>query len=399
MSPTHPQAGTVTVAALDWTLVWTACALLTLGWVALGSASFAIAAERYQDPFHFVLRQGLHLLAGAAVLVLVSRLPTRLSQRAGPWLVLGATGLLALLFVPGLGQEANGSVRWLRLGPLNVQAAELAKLALVIYLAGYLIRRAGEVRTLPWGFLRPLLLAALIGALLVLQPDFGAAAVVMATAMGMMFIGGVRLLPFVALMGVVSAALAALIVIEPYRLRRFTSFVDPWADPFDSGFQLTQSLIAFGRGEVFGTGLGEGVQKLFYLPEAHTDFLFAVIAEELGLMGSLGVIVLFVLLIARIVAIAARAEGKGNGFGAYLTYGVALWFGLQAFINLGVNMGLLPTKGITLPLMSYGGSSLLVSCLALGLVLRVDRESRDPRLAPRAAAPSVADAPPVYYTA
>jgi cell division protein FtsW len=247
---------------------------------------------------------------------------------------------------------------------------------MVIYLAGYLVRREEEVRTRFSGFLKPGLLLGLVGVLLLLEPDFGAVAVLSATVLGMLFLGGVRLWQFALVVLLAVGALAAVAVSSPYRLERLTTFLDPWADPFNSGFQLTQALIAFGRGEWLGVGLGAGVQKLFYLPEAHTDFLFAVLAEELGLVGALGVLGLFTLLVGRAFAIGSRALQAGRRYPAYLALGLGLWIALQVIISVGVNTGLLPTKGLTLPLMSYGGSSLVTNCLAIALLLRVDHELR-----------------------
>ena len=292
-----------------------------------------------------------------------------------PLLVLGAA-LLVMVLIPGVGRQVNGSTRWLPFGIFNLQASELVKLFVIVYLAGYLVRRGDEVRNSIKGFLKPLAILALLSLLLLMEPDFGSTAVMFATALGMMFLGGVRLWEFFALLGVVVAAMAGLALSSPYRLERLTTFLNPWADPFDSGFQLTQALIAFGRGEWFGVGLGSGIQKLFYLPEAHTDFVFAVIAEELGMVGAMTVLLLFACVIWRAFLIARRAERLDKPFAAYIAYGIGLWIGIQSFINLGVNMGVLPTKGLTLPLMSYGGSSIIAMCMAIALLLRVDIELR-----------------------
>jgi cell division protein FtsW len=270
----------------------------------------------------------------------------------------------------------NGSVRWINTGLFNLQVSEPAKLMILVYLASYLARHGDEVRTQLSGFIKPLVILALAAVLLLLEPDFGATVVLMATAMGMIFVAGVRLWQFSGMLGLAGLSLGGLAVSSPYRMERLTTFLNPWADPFDSGFQLTQSLIAIGRGEWFGVGLGASIQKLFYLPEAHTDFVFAVLAEELGLFGVFTVIALYVLVVWRAFVIAARAEKGGNAFAALLAWGIGIWFGLQAFINMGVNMGLLPTKGLTLPLMSYGGSSMVVMCAAVALLLRVDFETR-----------------------
>ena len=357
---------------LDYWLLATVLILLALGLVMVMSASVSIADRQLGDPFYYLWRQlafvGLGLLVGYGIL------QTRLVywERLGPYFLL--FGLTLLVVVLLMGREVNGSVRWLALGPINIQPSELMKLFMVVYLAGYLVRRGEEIRASVKGFLKPMLLVVLVGVLLLLEPDFGAAAVISATVVGMMFLGGVRLWQFGILFSAVIASMGVLAFASPYRLVRLTSFVDPWADPFNSGFQLTQALIAFGRGEWLGVGLGGSIQKLFYLPEAHTDFLFAVLAEELGLIGALAVIFLFGLLVWRAFVIGKIAVQAGNRFGAYLAYGIGLWLGIQAFINLGVNMGVLPTKGLTLPLMSYGGSSLVVSCMACALLLRISHE-------------------------
>lgn len=360
----------------DVWLVGAAVSLLGLGLVMVASASISTAERDLGDPLYYLWRQGSYLLAGLLAGAVAFSIPVKLWYRSGALLLLIATTLLCLVFVPGIGHEVNGSVRWLKLGPLNFQPSELAKLFLVVYLAGYLVRRSVEVRSGLHGFIKPLLVLSGLAALLLLEPDYGATVVMACTALGMLFLAGVPLLPFVVSGGVVVLGLAALLVAAPYRVDRLTSFVDPWSDPFGSGFQLTQALIAIGRGEWWGVGLGGSVQKLFYLPEAHTDFLFAVLAEELGLLGMCAVIALFTLLVWRAFGIATRAVRADKLFSAHVAYGVGLLIGLQAFVNIGVNMGILPTKGLTLPLMSYGGSSLVVNCVAVALLLRVDHELR-----------------------
>jgi cell division protein FtsW len=357
---------------LDASLLSAALLLLALGLVMVSSASVSIAERQMGEALYYFWRQaafvGIGLLAGFAVL------NVRLVywERLGPWFLLLSLSLLVLVLL--IGREVNGSVRWLALGPVNFQPSELVKLFVVVYLAGYLVRRGKEVRETVKGFLKPMALVGLIAILLMLEPDFGATAVIAATVLGMMFLGGVRLWQFGVLMLLTSGLAAALAVSSPYRVARLTSFVNPWADPFNSGFQLTQALIAFGRGEWLGVGLGASIQKLFYLPEAHTDFLFAVLAEELGLIGVIVVIGLFALIVWRAFAVGQSAAQAGNHFGAYTAYGIGMWLGLQAFINLGVNMGVLPTKGLTLPLMSYGGSSIVMSCVAVALLLRISHE-------------------------
>jgi cell division protein FtsW len=373
---TRPRAPVADAPPIDKALLWAALSLLGLGLVMMASASVAIADRAVGQPWYFLLRQSLFAGVGLFAAFVVLRTPLDLLQRHSGALLLLAIALLAVLMVPGVGKEVNGSTRWLTFGPLNVQPAEFAKLCMILYLSAYLVRRGEEVRNAVSGFAKPMLVVALLCALLLMQPDFGTAAVLAGTAACMMFLGGVRLRQFGILIAVVLGALATLAVSSPYRLARITAFVDPWADPFASGFQLTQALIAFGRGEWFGVGLGSSIQKLFYLPEAHTDFLFAVLAEELGLAGSLAVILVFAFIVAKAFMIGRRAERADRLFGAWLAYGIGVWIGLQSFINIGVNMGVLPTKGLTLPLMSYGGTSLVMSCIAIALLLRVDFETR-----------------------
>lgn len=378
MAPIHQTLngkGHRSQPAIDTPLLVTTLFLLGLGLVMIASASIGIAEKQLGDPFYYLLRQGLFTAMGLALAVTAAQIPLSIWQRSGPLLVTISALLLLALFLPGLGRTVNGSTRWLMLGPFNLQASEVVKLAFVIYLAGYLVRRSKEVRTTVAGFLMPMGLVVLFAILMLMQPDFGASAVLVATALGMMFLGGVRLWLFGLLVLLASGMMTLLAISSPYRMERLTTFLNPWADPFNSGFQLTQSLIAFGRGEWQGVGLGGSVQKLFYLPEAHTDFVYAVLAEELGLIGAALVVILFSLLIWRIFSIGIRAALAGNDFGSHLCYGVGLWLALQAFINMGVNMGLLPTKGLTLPLMSYGGSSMIVTCVAIALVLRVGYET------------------------
>jgi cell division protein FtsW len=361
---------------VDSGLLWTAFALLSIGLIMLASASLAVADRSLGQPYYYISRQAIFITLGLVAGFLATRLPLSLAERHGIVAMLMALGLLVIVLIPGIGKEVNGSTRWLSFGFFNLQPSEFAKLFTVIFLAGYLVRRGDELRQERFGFVKPIGLLALLGVLLLLEPDFGTFAVLTATAMGMLFLAGARLWQFGVLAGLVLLALAGLAVSSPYRIARITAFLDPWADPFASGFQLTQALIAFGRGEWFGVGLGSSIQKLFYLPEAHTDFLMSVLGEELGLLGTLTVIALFTLLVVRAFIIGRHAEHANKTFGAYLAYGIGIWLGLQAFVNIGVNMGLLPTKGLTLPLMSYGGSSLIVSCIAIGLLLRINHETR-----------------------
>lgn len=362
-------------ASLDWVLLLTAASLLGLGLVMIASASVGIAERQVGEPGYYLIRQSLYVGLGLAAAVIAWQIPLDVWERGGPLWVLLCIVLLLALFIPGLGRSVNGSTRWLMLGPFNLQVSELTKLAVIVYMAGYLQRHGQSVRQSVSGFLKPMALVALFGVLLLAEPDFGAAVVLGATVLGMMFLGGVQLWLFGLLLLMAVGSLALLAITSPYRMERLTTFLNPWADPFNSGFQLTQALIAFGRGEWFGVGLGASVQKLFYLPEAHTDFVYAVLVEELGMVGGVIVVLLFVLLINRIFRIAGNAAGAGMRFASYLCYGIGIWFAIQAFINMGVNMGLLPTKGLTLPLMSYGGSSMVVMCVALALVQRVALET------------------------
>ena len=361
---------------IDYPLLLTALLLLGLGLVMIASASIGIAERQAGEPFYYLYRQGSYVAMALVLALVAAQLPTDLWRQIGPMLVIMSLLLLLVLLIPGVGRTVNGSTRWLPLGAINLQVSELVKLVLVVYMAGYLVRHGEAVRQTAGGFLKPMMLVGLFAVLLLMQPDFGAAAVLTATALGMMFLGGVRLWLFGLLVMLASGAMALLAISSPYRLERLTTFLNPWADPFNSGFQLTQALIAFGRGEWFGVGLGGSVQKLFYLPEAHTDFVYAVLAEELGLVGAAAVVMLFGILVWRIFRIGRLAAQSGQWFGSHLAYGVGLWLAMQAFINMGVNMGLLPTKGLTLPLMSYGGSSMIVTCIAIALVLRVGYECR-----------------------
>jgi cell division protein FtsW len=361
---------------IDYWLVTSVMVLATLGLVMVASASITFADREIGQPFYYAFRQAVFMGIGLAVGVALFKVRLVDLERMGMLLLLAALAMLLLVLVPGVGVEVNGAARWINAGLFRLQVSEPAKLLFIIYLARYLARHGEEVRTRISGFIKPIGLLAIAALLLLLEPDFGATVVLTVTVMGMIFMAGVKLLQFSGVLGLSGLLLASLAVSSPYRMHRLTTFMDPWADPFNSGFQLTQSLIAIGRGEWFGVGLGGSIQKLFYLPEAHTDFVFAVLAEELGLLGVCLIIVLYAVLVWRAFLIAAQAVRAENLFAAYLAYGIGIWFGLQSFINIGVNMGLLPTKGLTLPLMSYGGSSMLVMCAAIALLLRIDFETR-----------------------
>ena len=360
----------------DYWLLGTALTIIILGLIMVGSTSISIAEKNIGQPFYYLWRQLTFAGIGVFSALIVSRVPMRIWQGLGPVFVILSILLLLLVFVPGLGKTANNSTRWISLGGIHVQSSEFVKLFMILYLAGYLVRHIDAVRTKASAFLRPLGLLMILMFLLLLEPDFGAAAVLISTAVAMMWLGGVKMGQFSLLLVLVSSAGVWLIRMSEYRMKRFTGFLDPWGDPFDSGFQLTQALIAFGRGEWMGVGLGASVQKLFYLPEAHTDFLFAVLAEELGLFAVIAVIALFTFLVYRILKIGRAAELRERPFAGYVAYGIGIWIALQAFINIGVNMGVLPTKGLTLPFMSYGGSSLVVMFIAIGLLVRIDFETR-----------------------
>jgi cell division protein FtsW len=359
---------------IDAFLLLIGLVLLLGGLVILASASISTSDNSSGSPFYYVERQVVAALIGAAGAMLCLFIPIQTWSSIGPLLLLAGVALLAVVLVPGVGYEVNGSTRWLRIGIINLQVSEPARLCLLLYLAGYLVRRNKSLREEFGGFLRPMLLLSLACGLLLAEPDFGAAIVLLATALAMLLVAGARLRDFCLFFGVTVIAMAVLAVTSPYRLQRLTGFLDPWSDPFNSGFQLTQSLIAIGRGEWFGVGLGNGVQKLFYLPEAHTDFVFAVFAEEFGLAGSVVLIGLFLALLWRIFHLAMRAARSERFFEAYFAVGIGTWLGLQAFINIGVNMGLLPTKGLPLPLVSYGRSSLIITMISIGLLLRIHHE-------------------------
>jgi cell division protein FtsW len=360
----------------DYWLLGAALLLLGFGLMMVSSASLSIADKSFGAPFHYVWRHMLALGLGLGAGILCFRVPLETWERVGLKLFLVGIVLLVLVLIPGIGRTVNGATRWIPLGPLNLQPSELMKLFTVIFVSGYLVRRQQEVTNSFSGFLKPMLLVAVASAVMVAEPDFGTAAVLLATVLGLMFLGGALAWQFAALLGTVVGLLILLMITSPYRLQRLIAFTDPWADPYNKGFQLTNSLIAFGRGEWFGVGLGNGIQKQFYLPEAHTDFLLAVVGEEFGLVGTLAIVALFAFIVRRAFQIGIAAEAQDRRFGAYLCYGFGLWLALQAFINVGVNIGLLPTKGLTLPFMSTGSNSIIVACMVIAVLLRVDYEGR-----------------------
>jgi cell division protein FtsW len=359
---------------IDPVLLTLVLVLLLGGLVILASASITISDNMTGNPFFYLERQVVAAVIGIAAGMACLFIPMSVWQALGfPMLLLGLA-LLTVVLVPGVGYEVNGATRWVRMGIMNLQVSEPARLCLFIYVAGYAVRQEKALRESFVGFLRPMLVLSVACVLLLAEPDFGAAIVLLATALVMLFVAGARIRDFIVFFSAAVVAMAVLALTSPYRVNRLTGFLDPWADPYNSGFQLTQSLIAIGRGEWLGVGLGDGVQKLFYLPEAHTDFVFAVFAEEFGLLGSVVLITLFLALLWRVFKLAMRAADAERFFEAYLAIGLGTWLGLQAFINVGVNMGLLPTKGLTLPLISYGRSSLIVALAAIGLLLRIHHE-------------------------
>lgn len=358
----------------DYWLILVVSSLLAIGFLLLASASLGISDKWYHNPFHFLSHQTIYLAVSIVISFFLKQIPLNSWEKISGYLLLASMFLLMLVLIPGIGRTVNGSTRWVRLGIISLQVSEFAKFAMVIYIASYLSRRQDEVRAGIKGFAKPLVLLGIISFLLILEPDFGAIVVMILTMLGMMYLAGVRLWQFIILLLLVGTALGTLAIISPYRLLRLTSFLNPWAKPFDSGYQLIQSLIAFGRGGIFGAGLGNSIQKLFYLPEAHTDFLFAVLAEEFGIFGQVIVLSLFSFLIARSFHLGRIAAKIKNWFASYLAYGLGLLIGLQMIINVGVNIGLLPTKGLTLPFMSYGGSSMLFNCMIIAILLRVHHE-------------------------
>jgi cell division protein FtsW len=349
--------------------------ILLLGLIMVTSASISIAGRNGGDAFSFLERQLVLCLVGSFLAAIVFCIRTEYLEKMAWPLLIGAVALLFVVLIPGLGHVVNGSRRWIRLLGFNFQASELARVLTLIFIASYAVRREDELRSTALGLIKPMGLLAFVALLLLAEPDFGAASVLLISGFGVLFVAGARLRFVLLVAAACAGVLALLVLLVPYRMARVTSFLDPWADPYNSGFQLTQSLIAIGRGEWFGVGLGESVQKLFYLPEAHTDFLFAVLAEELGLVGVAVTLALFIGLVWRSFWIAQLAARANLRFQAYLAAGFGLWLGAQAMINIGVNMGVLPTKGLTLPLMSYGRSSMIVTLAWVGLLLRVYHEA------------------------
>lgn len=362
----------------DQALVWSTLLLLSIGLIMIYSASIAIAEAQFgaERATHYLLRHGIYLGVGLLLGFITFQVPMQIWQRYTVYLFMASASLLVLVLVPGIGHEVNGSQRWIPLYVVNLQPSEFMKFFMILYAADYVNRKAADLNYLLKGFLPITIVMAIVGFLLLLEPDFGAFFVVTTLAMSILFLGGVSLKIFIGLISILAVGLYGLILSSPYRLDRVVAFMDPWADPYGKGYQLSHALIAFGRGEWLGVGLGGSVEKLFYLPEAHTDFLLSVLAEELGFMGVVAVIILFIWLITRAFIIGRLAAKLEAPFSALVAQGIGIWIGIQALINMGVNMGVLPTKGLTLPLLSFGGSSITANCIALAVLLRIDWENR-----------------------
>ena len=350
-----------------------ASALIAVGVIAISSASISLSEVKFGNEWHHAIRHLSYLAIGVTLGFFAYLLPLNVWRQTSPWLLMLAFALLVLVLVPGVGRVVNGSQRWIPLAGFTLQPSEFAKFALVLWLSGYMVRHGEELRTALRGLLKPILVLVLFALLLLSEPDFGATVIILGTAFGMLFMGGARLIYVLGLVLSAVAIMAGMILMAPYRMQRLMAYQDPWSDPFGSGFQLIQSLIAYGRGEWLGVGLGNSVQKLFYLPEAHTDFVFSIWAEETGLVGAVAVIILFAVFVGRIVFMGYRFLLESREFEAYCCFGFALVFAGQAFVNMGVSSGLLPTKGLTLPFISYGGNSLMMSCITVGLLLKLER--------------------------
>lgn len=379
LAPVMHSRERINASSYDQMLLWVTLILLGLGLVMVYSASIAIAeADKdvgYQSTY-YLIRQAIFIVIGLSAALVTFQVPIAGWQKMAPYLFLLGLFLLVLVLIPGVGRNVNGSQRWLSLFVINLQPSELMKLFAAMYVADYAVRKAPQMDSIVKGFLPMVAVMVLVGYLLLREPDFGAFAVIAAVSISILWLGGINVKIFIALLALLPVAIYALIVSSPYRMQRVIGFMDPWADPYGKGYQLSHALIAFGRGEWFGVGLGGSVEKLLYLPEAHTDFLLAVIAEELGFVGVLTVLGLFCWIIIRAFGIGKEAVANERYFAALLAQGLGVWMGVQGIINIGVNMGVLPTKGLTLPLLSFGGSGILANCIAMAVLLRIDFENR-----------------------
>ncbi|PII95430.1 cell division protein FtsW [Serratia sp. OLFL2] len=364
----------VNMVLYDRTLLWLTFGLAIIGFVMVTSASMPIGQRLADDPFLFAKRDALYLGLAFGLSLVTLRIPMEVWQRYSNVMLL--MSIVMLLIVLVVGSSVNGASRWIALGPLRIQPAELSKLSLFCYLASYLVRKVEEVRSNFWGFCKPMGVMVGLAVLLLAQPDLGTVVVLFITTLAMLFLAGAKMWQFLAIIGSGVFAVVLLIIAEPYRMRRVTSFWNPWADPFGSGYQLTQSLMAFGRGEFWGQGLGNSVQKLEYLPEAHTDFIFSILGEELGYIGVVLALLMVFFVAFRAMSIGRRALEIDQRFSGFLACAIGVWFSFQALVNVGAAAGMLPTKGLTLPLISYGGSSLLIMSTAIVLLLRIDYETR-----------------------
>ena len=363
-------------AAIDKLLLTSVVGIVILGLVMVASASIDISEKQFGSPFHFLVRQMIFLFVALVIARFILRTPMEKIAAFSPNIFMLGLVFLIIVLIPHVGRSINGSSRWIGIGPIGLQVSEFAKLATILYLSGYLVRQNAQIQQHISGFIRPLCVLGLVVLLLLKEPDFGAAVVIISTAMAMMLLAGMRIRYFILLLAAVAGVFTLLAVESPYRLLRITSFMHPWVNQYGSGYQLTQALIAFGNGGFWGVGLGGSIQKLFYLPEAQTDFLFAVLSEELGLIGISCVFILYSLLVMRSLVIAKKAHYCGDHYSSFVAFGIGIWLGLQFLINVGVNAGVLPTKGLTLPLMSYGGSSLLIDICAIAILFRIDYETR-----------------------
>lgn len=363
-------------ASIDKFLLGSVIGIVIIGLVMVASASIDISERQFGGPFHFLIRQMIFLFAALVIARIILHTSMEKIAKFSPNIFIVSLIFLIIVLIPHIGRSINGSSRWLGIGPIGLQVSEFAKLAIILYLSGYLVRQNAQIQKNIAGFIRPLCVLGMVVLLLLKEPDFGASVVIISTAMAMMLLAGMRLRYFIVLLVAVGGVFTLLAIASPYRLIRITSFMHPWENQYSSGYQLTQALIAFGNGGFFGAGLGGSIQKLFYLPEAQTDFLFAVLAEELGLIGITLVFALYTVLVIRALAIAKKAHFIGEYYSSFVAFGIGIWLGLQFVINVGVNAGVLPTKGLTLPLMSYGGSSLLIDICAIAFLLRIDYETR-----------------------
>ncbi|TCV99151.1 cell division protein FtsW [Biostraticola tofi] len=368
------EAEAPTQLLYDRTLLWLTFGLACIGFIMVTSASMPIGQRLSDDPFFFAKRDGFYLVLAFGLSLITLRVPMEIWQRYSSIMLLMTIVLLLVVLV--VGSSVNGASRWIALGPLRIQPAELSKLALFCYLASYLVRKVEEVRSNFWGFCKPMGVMVVLAVLLLAQPDLGTVVVLFVTTLAMLFLAGAKLWQFLSIIGSGIFAVVLLIIAEPYRMRRVTSFWNPWEDPFGSGYQLTQSLMAFGRGEFWGQGLGNSVQKLEYLPEAHTDFIFAILGEELGYFGVVLALLMVFFVAFRAMSIGRKALEIDQRFSGFLACAIGIWFSFQALVNVGAAAGMLPTKGLTLPLISYGGSSLLIMSTAIVLLLRIDYETR-----------------------